>query len=122
GTVYIANRNNSRIQKFAPEGTFIGQWGSYGKEPGQFDVAHDVAVDSVGNVYVADADGSRHNNRIQQFASDGTFLGQWGSVGKAAGQFNFAARVALDPTGSWIYVCDAMNNRIQAFTLGAKSR
>ena len=33
-----------------------------------------IAVDSSGNVYVADAD----NNRIQKFNSNGTFITKWG--------------------------------------------
>jgi hypothetical protein len=32
------------------------------------------------------------------------------------GQFNFAARVAIDPSGLNIYVCDAANNRVELFS------
>jgi tripartite motif-containing protein 71 len=116
GNVYVADTGNKRIQQFGADGVYIRQWGSYGRLAGQFDLPHDLAVDPWGNVYVADADGNSHNNRVQLFASDGTILSLWGSLGSGPGQFNFAARVAIDRTGLKIYVCDASNNRIQLFS------
>jgi tripartite motif-containing protein 71 len=43
--------------------SFITKWGSQGEGDGQFDRPSGVAVDSSGNVYVADA----RNHRIQKF-------------------------------------------------------
>ncbi len=119
GNIYVADVGNKRIQQFNPEGNYLAEWGSYGKRPGQFDVPHDVAVDPWGNVYVADADGPDHNNRVQAFFNDGTLATLWGSLGSGPGEFNFASRVAVDPTGLNIYVCDASNNRVQFFTYAA---
>jgi DNA-binding beta-propeller fold protein YncE len=64
--------------------SYLTQWGSFGTGNGQFNVPFGVAVDSFGNVYVADAD----NSRIQKFTSGGTYLTQWGSFGTGNGQFN----------------------------------
>ncbi|HDN27703.1 MAG TPA: 6-bladed beta-propeller, partial [Thioploca sp.] len=36
GNVYVSNYAHDRIQKFAPNGQFITQWGSFGTNPGQF--------------------------------------------------------------------------------------
>ena len=36
---------------------------------------HGIAIDSSGNVYVADYG----NNRIQKFTSNGNFITKWGS-------------------------------------------
>jgi DNA-binding beta-propeller fold protein YncE len=46
-TVYVADRENSRIQLFTPEGKFLAEW---------TDVARpcQVFVDGIGNVYVAE--------------------------------------------------------------------
>lgn len=63
GNVFVADTRNHRIQKFAPNGTFLCKWGARGKKPGQFDFPYGVAVDGDDNVYVAD----KYNNRIQKF-------------------------------------------------------
>src|SRR5439155_8646 len=77
GNVYVADRNNDRIQKFDASGTFLTTWGSYGSENGAFSSPFGVATDGSGNVYVAD----RTNSRIQKFDASGIFLATWGSAG-----------------------------------------
>lgn len=61
---------NSRIAKFDKHGNWIKSWGTYGTEPGQLRLPHNMQVDQDGNVYVAD----RSNRRIQVFDSDGKLL------------------------------------------------
>ena len=56
--------------KFDKDGRFIKSWGGKGKEPGQFDVAHGIAIDAKGLLWVMD----RENQRIQVFDADGTFV------------------------------------------------
>ncbi len=56
---------------------FKGMWGSRGSADGQFNNPRGIAVDSDGNVYVADSG----NNRIQKFSRFGTFLKKWGGRG-----------------------------------------
>ncbi len=48
--------DNNRIQKFDSNGNFITKWGFKGTGDGQFDNPYGIAVDSSGNVYVADTD------------------------------------------------------------------
>jgi DNA-binding beta-propeller fold protein YncE len=55
---------NGRVQVFTPEGKYLFGIGASGKEPGQFARPHGMALDSAGNLYVADAG----NQRIQKFA------------------------------------------------------
>ena len=63
-------------------------WGTEGTSNGQFIFPNDVAVDTAGNVYVADT----NNDRIQKFDSSGSYLGQWGSFGSGDGAVLSAGR------------------------------
>jgi DNA-binding beta-propeller fold protein YncE len=90
---------------------FVTKWGSDTLGDGNFKYLRGVAVDSSGNVYVADTD----NNRIQKFSSTGTFLGKWGFYGTGDGQFAYPEGVAVDSSGN-VYVADEGNNRIQKFS------
>ena len=68
GNLYVADKNNNRIQKFNSSGGFITKWGSPGSGDGQFISPLGVAIDSSGNVYVADSG----NNCIQKFGDTTT--------------------------------------------------
>jgi tripartite motif-containing protein 71 len=57
--------------------SFVTKWGQHGERDGRFISPMGVAVDSSGNVYVADLG----MERIQKFDSDGTFITKWGSGG-----------------------------------------
>jgi hypothetical protein len=71
GNTYISDGYiNSRVAKVAPDGRWLKSWGSFGKEPGQFDTLHSIAVDASDRVYVAD----RGNRRIQVFDTEGKLL------------------------------------------------
>ncbi|MCX9010850.1 MAG: DUF3160 domain-containing protein [Candidatus Methanoperedens sp.] len=69
-----------------------------------------IAVDSSGNVYVAE----QGNGRIQKFNESGGFLVKWGSEGTGDGQFRYPSGIAVDRSGN-VYVADYYNNRTQKF-------
>jgi hypothetical protein len=96
GNVYVADRDNGKIQKFDDEGILIKTWNS-GYEP------VGIAVDSSGNVYVGDS----YNGKIQKFTSDGTTIGDWDSGGLTS--------IAVDSLG-FVYVTDRYQSKIRKFT------
>jgi sugar lactone lactonase YvrE len=67
---HTPGKGDPRVLKFDKNGTFVKSWGGQGKEPGKFDVAHGIAVDAKGLLWVAD----RENERIQIFDDDGKFI------------------------------------------------
>jgi DNA-binding beta-propeller fold protein YncE len=83
----------------------------------QFNHLWGVAVDSSGNVYVADTG----NDRVQKFTNTGTFIRKWGSFcdvfggNVCNGQFDGPRGIAVDSSGN-VFVGDTGNDRIQKFS------
>ena len=113
--VYVADFNNSRIQKFDASGAFLGAWGKnvggFGTEfclvaascqtgtPGtlgnEFSRPWGVATDAAGDVYVTDAS----EFRVQKFDSSFGFLRAWGKDVGGVGQ-NICTAAASCQNGS----------------------
>jgi uncharacterized protein (TIGR03663 family) len=90
-------------------------FGVKGTGDGQFVEPKDVAIDTAGNIYVADT----QNHRIQKFDAAGNFLLKWGAKGEGDGQFTEPWGIAVDKTGG-VYVADTFNYRIQKFDASGK--
>ena len=114
---------NATIRKITPDGTVSTLAGSAarGNQDGvgsaaSFKAPTGIAVDSAGNLYVADA----FNATIRKITSTGsvsTLAGTAGSRGDADGagsvaQFNYPSGVAVDASGN-IYVADTYNDTIR---------
>ena len=67
---HTPGKGDPRVLKFDKNGSFIKSWGGEGTEPGKFNVAHGIALDAKGQLWVAD----RENQRIQIFDQDGAFI------------------------------------------------
>lgn len=76
----------------------------------QFSHSEGVAVDRLGNIYIADST----THRILKYNASGDFVLSWGSFGSAEGEFNRPRGIAIDSNND-IYVADTSNNRIQKF-------
>ncbi|MEH3086034.1 MAG: NHL repeat-containing protein [Xylophilus ampelinus] len=121
GNVFIAEPETDRIRKVAPDGTvstFAGGARGFADGNGtsaQFNFPVGIAMDSTGNLIVADYG----NHRIRKITPDGTVttVAGTGILGyidgsAAAAQFRFPAGVALERNGN-IVVADYDNSRIR---------
>ena len=127
GNVYVADYDNHTIRKVTPAGvvtTLAGLAGSSGSADGtgsaaRFNDPYGVAVDSAGNVYVADyrqqhdpeSDAGRTNWVVTTLAGLAGSSGSADGTGSAA-QFNIPHGVAVDSAGN-VYVADHSNNTIR---------
>ncbi|MDT5272940.1 MAG: tripartite motif-containing protein 71 [Acidobacteriota bacterium] len=116
GDIYVTDgapeRTSGMVQKFNSSGIFQTSWGTMGSGNSQFiSGAGGAAVDSTGNVYVADPG----NHRIQKFTSAGAFIISWGGVGSGNGQLSGPSGIAIDASDN-VYVADTGNHRVQVFT------
>ena len=109
--VYVADKNNSRIQVFSRMGTFLGSWGGRGDGEGYFNWPSGVLIGSDDNIYVADT----YNHLIQVLTPEGSFVRQWGERGSGDRQFDHPSGLAAGPDGQ-IFVVDQDNSRIQFFS------
>jgi hypothetical protein len=84
GDLYVSDGyGNSRVHKYAPNGTRLFSWGEPGTDPGQFNIAHNICCDQDGWVYVAD----RENHRVQVFDGQGRFETQWSNMHRPSGLY-----------------------------------
>jgi sugar lactone lactonase YvrE len=129
GNLYVADYNNNEIRKIAAGGvvtTYAGT-GTAGGANGSATTATftnptGVAVDSAGDVYVAD----ENNNEIRMITPGGQVSLVAGSPTGAAGntdgsgtaaRFNGPEGIAIDSSGN-IWVTDSANNEIRKVTPG----
>jgi len=122
GTIYVSDAGESnRIRKIAPEGgvtTFAGGNEGFADGAGSaasFNTPSGLALDSDGNLYVADT----ANNRIRRIAPQGnvTTIAGDGAAGYVDGpaaqaRFNGPIGVAVDSHAN-IFIADTYNDRIR---------
>ena len=128
GNVFVADCNNCTIRKVTTVGevtTLAGSAGASGTNDGMGNMARfsdscGVAVDSAGNVSVADTD--NHTIRkvtpagvVQTLAGSAGFIGDADGTGSAA-QFWYPRAVAADSAGN-VFVADTYNHTIRKVTL-----
>src|SRR2546422_457511 len=127
GNVYVADTFNHTIRKETPGGggtTLAGNAGQPGSADGtgnaaRFRAPSGLAVESAGNIYVADS----ANSTIRKVTPGGVVTTLAGSAGQqgstdgtgTAARFSQPYGVAVDSTGN-IYVADTFNQTIRKVT------
>lgn len=115
GNVYVADRENRRVQVFDPAGKFLKQWTN--KTFGSIcSITFDktkrgfIAVDDAASLF-----GLKHNGSdIILFDSTGNLLNQFGRNGAYNGAKRWYHDVAIDNEEN-IYVGDILGNKLQKF-------
>ena len=115
GNIFVADTTNYRIEKLNLSTNTWSEWkkvgGGSGTGLGEFTGPNGVAVDSSGNVYVADD--SYSVQKLSAANNAWTQLGVLGPAnGSSPGEFGFPRGVAVDSNGN-VYVGDTFNHRIQ---------
>ena len=126
GNVYVADSANSAIRKITAAGvvtTLAGSAGQIGSTDGtgnaaRFDFPYDVAVDTGGNVYVAD--GSSTIRKITSAGAVTTLAGSADQTGSTDGtgnmaRFGYPNGLTVDANGV-IFVADTSNSIIRKIT------
>jgi sugar lactone lactonase YvrE len=129
GNLIIADTTNNRVRKITPsgiittiagDGTRLFQGDNRPAISAQLDAPWDVAVDSAGNLYIADA----FHHRVRKVTTAGIIstvagngLGGFsgdGGPGTSA-QLNIPSAVAVDAVGN-LFIADTANSRIRKVT------
>jgi tripartite motif-containing protein 71 len=120
GTIFVADQGSHVVQVFAPNGTFLREVGMAGSGPGGLSSVGAIAAAPDGSVFVADG-----ANRIDRFGPAGELLDSFGHGGTDVGELRLGAGGGnaagagggLAVSGSFVYVADTGNDRIQRFNL-----
>jgi uncharacterized protein (TIGR03437 family) len=129
GNVYLVDNNGRRVRRFTPEGQMWtvagdgigGNSGDGGPATtARFQNPFAIAIDSAGNLHIADAGGQRirkiwRNGLMSTIAGTGS-AGFGGDGGPAtAAQFNTPGGLAFDGAGN-LYISDTGNSRVRRMT------
>lgn len=109
--VVVADTHYHRVVFFDQQGKVLGMFGKEGTGPREFIFPVDVTHDDQGNIYVAEYG---YNDRLQKFTPEGEYVLEMGKPGTGNGEFQRMSGVAWKD--GFLYISDAINNRIQKFS------
>ena len=92
GNIFISDTGSCRVQKYAPDGTYLQSIGSMGTSPGQFVRNKGLAVDRNNFLYVVDA----ATQLVQIFNEEGLLLLAFGQPGASPYPLSLPADVVID--------------------------
>jgi tripartite motif-containing protein 71 len=124
GDLLVGDHFSGRVQRFH-DGKYVSSFGLSGQGCGRLGAIGGIAVDKQGTSYVLDTD----QQLVQVFDAAGASVRCFGGRGPGLGKLHtssgsYAASSAsggIAVAGSFVYVADASNNRVQRFTLAGKN-
>jgi len=105
GHVYVADRENHRIQVFDYNGNYLTQWTNIGSPWG-------MCITKGANPHMFMVDG--YTNKVEELDLHGHVLGAFGRTGRQLGEFINAHAIACGAHGV-LYVGETRNWRVQKF-------
>jgi len=115
GRLLVADRGNSRIQRFTTDGTLIDVWQSE-----QLGRPWALDVDEDGKVYVVDGGDQTpvppDRSHILRLTEDGAVEASWSSFGNQDGQLYWGHAIAVTPAGDVLVGDVRYGMRVQKWT------
>jgi DNA-binding beta-propeller fold protein YncE len=115
GAGALVMHGSTSPQSLTVVGRSVPQWGYAGFISPSLRAPAGIAVDTQGDVYVADT----NHDRIVELSPSGLPIRQWGTPGHDVGQVSHPEGVLVDTHGD-VYVADTDNYRIQEFSPNGK--
>ena len=108
--IAVVDHDNHRVSVFSSDGTHLRSFGREGRKNGEFIYPTGIAVDTHGNIVVAD-----NNHRMQVFDRSGNFLRKFGKEGSLDHQLRNPEGLSINGNGD-IIVADNNNKLIKIFS------
>lgn len=110
GNLYVGENRSGQIFVYAPDGRLRQQFGSRGRDDGQFQSIAGIAIDDQGSIYVADAQALA----VQIFDNQGNFVRGWGRHEMGGANFSLPSGIAVDSQHR-IAVTDELRHEVKLF-------
>jgi DNA-binding beta-propeller fold protein YncE len=104
------------VDKTAKTFTYLGSVGAKGTADNQWNDPFDIEVSANGRMFVADT----KSNKVKVWDVSGgtpTFIEAFGGGGTKLGKFQQPQGLDLSPNGSFLWVCEQKNERIQQLAI-----
>ena len=114
GNVYVADRENNRVQKFNSNGSFLAQWKNDRAKQLYYVLLDRKTNNLFATEFFDDSDSLNKGSDLMQFNSQLNLLGRFGRslvYSNTGGKYH---DMAIDRDGN-IFTCDIRNNTIQKF-------
>ena len=112
GNLYVGDNATAEVVVLTPEGRVKLQFGSRGRDEGQFMAFAAIAVASDGSILVAD----QQAIGVQRFDAQGNFVAGWGKHEMGKGNFSLPSGLAVDKNDR-IYVSDELRHEVDVFNI-----